>query len=57
LRDRIVERFGADEAISTAQLANWEKGGTKGMSATMLAQIVLVLDADPEDVFSRLVQE
>jgi transcriptional regulator with XRE-family HTH domain len=57
LRDLVVERFGAKKAVSTDQLANWESGGTAGMSASKLACIVEVLGADYEDVFKRLVTE
>ncbi len=56
LRDLVVERYGRDAAVSEDTLANWENGETEGMSASKLAVIVTVLEADYEDVFSRLVE-
>lgn len=55
LRDRVVARFGADMALSTDQLGNWEDDGTADPGAAKLACIVEVLEADYEDVFRRLV--
>jgi transcriptional regulator with XRE-family HTH domain len=54
LRDRLVERWGSDRSLSTAQLGNWEAGETEGISAPMLARLVVVLEADYDEVFSRL---
>jgi transcriptional regulator with XRE-family HTH domain len=55
LRDRIRDRFGDARGISIKTLENWEGGKIDGMSAGALARLVVVLDADYEDVFSRLV--
>lgn len=55
LRDKIRDRFGAGRAMSTSTLENWENGKIDGMSAGALARLVVVLGADYEDVFSRLV--
>lgn len=55
LRDRLVERWGSDRSLSTAQLGNWEAGETEGISAPMLARVGVILDADLEELFRRLV--
>ena len=55
LRDKIRDRFGDARGISTKTLENWEGGKIKGMSAGALARLVVVLDADYEEVFGRLV--
>jgi transcriptional regulator with XRE-family HTH domain len=55
LRDQIRDRFGDARGISTKTLENWEGGKIDGMSAGALARLVVVLEADYEDVFSKLV--
>lgn len=54
VRDKIRDRF--EDSFSTSSLENWENG--KGYPpAPDLAKLVVVLDADYEEVFSRLVAE
>ncbi len=50
-------RFGEDGAISTSMLGKWEKNQIPNMGAGSLANVVEVLEADYEDVFSRLVTD
>ena len=55
LRDQIRDRFGDARGVSTKTIENWEGGKIDGMSAGALARLAVVLEADYEDVFSKLV--
>lgn len=54
VRDHIRDRFG--DSFSTSSLENWENGKAYP-PAPDLAKLIVILDADYEEVFSRLVAE
>lgn len=53
-RDKLRDRFGSDDIPSVHTLSMWERGKTTGMSATKLAKVCVLYDADFEEVFRRL---